>query len=402
MFGPPRDPGRGRFVALVILFGAATAVATQLQSALSVLSSFIIEEFDITRSQFGVCFSAFSITSAVSSPLLGRLADLSTRWVMTGLFVVAAVGGMAAAAAPAFVWVVVAAVIGGLGLGAANPVTNKLISRDMEEKQHGIVIGIKQAGPPLGLLATGLVLPPIAVLLNWRVAMMIMGLSALLGPLATHVLIPAEGRRPHVERAEDVGDAAEERIAVAWLTVLSSAMAVSAGALIAFFPLYVQEEIGLSASVAGILAAMFGITGAVGRVFWAAIAGRFRHTTVPLAVLGAVAFFSIVLIWLSRFAPWLVWIGSFAAGSSVMAWHAIAWFALVATVNTAAIGRASGVVTVGNSLGFALGPPLLGALIDSTGGYELAWGTVAGLLALTVLATIVWGRGVEGRRSAGV
>ena len=76
----------------------------------------------------------------------------------------------------------------------------------------------------------------------------------------------------------------------------------------------------------------------------------------------------------------------------MLAWHAVAWLALLSSVEGADIGRATGLVQFGNSIGFASGPPLIGYLVDRSGSYDSAWALVTALFALAVVLTAAWRR----------
>jgi predicted MFS family arabinose efflux permease len=393
-FLPPvlSTPSRRRVVALVTLLSVATAAGTFLPGALSVLSRFLIEDLGISRSQLGVTFTVFNLTGALMSPVMGRLAEISSRRVMELLFVVATVSVLLAAAAPSLGWVLAASFFGGLGLGSANPVTNKLVSQRISVGSHGLAIGIKQTGPPLGLLIAGLILPPAAMLLGWRWALALIALMPLGGFVVTRLLVPAGSRAEPMAASGTPQGHRSARLAVGWLAVSGFAVAMGVGAVIAFVPLYAQEGVGLSSSAAGLLAAFLGLTGVVGRLAWGVFAARFRHTTVALLMMAAVALLATMLIWAGSGAAWLLWVGVITSGGSMMAWHAVAWIALLEVVNPAEVSRASGLVQLGNSIGFATGPPIAGALIDSTGAYDWAWGFVACVFLAAVLLIGGWHR----------
>jgi len=377
------------------LLSLATAAATYLHGALSVLSTYLVEEFGVTRSQLGLAFTVVALIGGIAAPFVGKLVDVSTRRVMAGLFAASTFGVLLAATAPDYVWVLAAALLGGLGLAAGNPVTNKLVSEEFPATRHGVVIGIKQAGPPMGLLAAGLVLPPLAVVLGWRWALALTALMPLLGFVMTWALLPAGMARP----VAGLGIPAETRRTgqdtVWWLTVIGFPVAAGTGAVIAFVPLYAHEELGVSVSVAGLLAAVIGISGVAGRVLWGAHASRFGRPTVPLTLIAVLALFSTLAIWGARGATGLIWVGAVGVGFSMLAWHAVAWLTLIDAVDLSDVGRTTGVVQLGNSAGFATGPLIMGVLVDARGSYGWGWGFITGLFMITLGLTIAWRRTLQ-------
>ncbi len=378
---------RTRMTLLVALLGVAMVTATYVQGALSVLSPFVVEEFGITRSQLGLAFAAFSLVGAAMSPVMGAFTDRGSRGVLLALFALGAIGLAVSALSPVFLVLVVGSAVGGLALGAGNPVTNRVISDQIPPARRGIVVGIKQAGPPLGLLTAGLLLPPIAVAAGWRAALAVSLVIPVAGLVATPFLV-AGGSRSRPEGGDTV-TGPEVRRAVIWLTVIGLGVAVALSATIAFLPLYAVEDVGVSPETAGLMASALGLTGVAGRILWGGAAGRFRRASTALLVMSTAAVLAVGALLAGRWAgaP-AIWGATVALGGSAMAWHAVAWLFIIDEVGSAAVGRASGVMQVGNSVGFASGPPLLGVVIDLTDSYVAGWLVVAAIFAVSTALTV--------------
>jgi MFS family permease len=384
---PPRS--RLRSIALVGMLGGAMVVATYLQGALSVVSTFVIDEFGLTRSQFGSAFTAFSLTGAVASPYMGALTDRDTPKVMAGLFGLGGLAVLIVATAPNF-WVLLAgSVVGGLALGAGNPATNRVIADHIGIARRGLVVGLKQAGPPMGLLIAGVVLPPLALALSWRWAMGITVLIPVAGMVATLVLLSSSRRGESAPPTRMSEENSETRLVVLWLSVIGLGVALSLSAVIAFVPLYAQERLGATAATAGALASLFGLTGVAGRVGWGAIAHRFSRPSNALLVITGVSLLATLAIALAQAVGlWMLWVGVVAGGFSMMAWHAIGWLVIIDRVGVGGVGKASGVMQLGNSVGFASGPLLAGIVIDATESYAVGWALVGGVLVVSGLLTL--------------
>ena len=71
---------------------------------------------------------------------------------------------------------------------------------------------------------------------------------------------------------------------------------------------------------------------------------------------------------------------------------------IVAAVSGERIGVASGLVATGMYLGFALGPVVVGQLVDLTEAFSAGWAAVAGAYVLCFVAALVLGR-VQARRA---
>ena len=387
---PPPPRSRSRAVALVVLLGAAMATATYLQGALSVVSSFVIDEFGLSRSQFGAAFTAFSLTGALASPLMGALTDRGTTWVMVGLFGLSGLAVGMVAAAPSFMLLIAGSIVGGLALGAGNPVTNRVIADQIGAARRGLVVGLKQAGPPLGLLVAGAMLPPLALAVGWRWALAVSASIPLIGLVATPFILsrPRLGESATSTRMSE--EDPETRSVVAWLTVIGLGVALALSAAIAFVPLYAQERVGASAGTAGALAAAMGLVGVAGRISWGAAAGRFARPSTALLIISAISMMATLAVALAEVVGmWILWLGVIGIGVSMLAWHAVAWLVIIDRVGVGGVGKASGLMQLGNSLGFAAGPLIAGALIDTTDSYVVAWSTVTGVLAVSAALTVL-------------
>lgn len=382
---------RVQFGALVALLTLATASATYLQGALSALSTYLVTEFEVTTTEYGLVFTVIFVTGGVGSLLVGRVVDAAAPRVMAALFAAAFVAILLVASAPSYTWVLAAGLVGGLGVAAANPVTNKLVSQAIPRERHGLVIGIKQSGPPSNLLAAGVMLPPLAIALGWRWALALSALPPLVGFAASWVLVP---RAPDSVTVPRAGETAERsaRKTVWWLAVIGFVRAVGGGSVIAFVPLYAHDALDFSPTLAGWTAALLGLSGVLGRLVWGTRVSRFREPAVLLTLLAALAVLSSAVIWAADAVTILIWFGVIGAGFSIIAWLAVSWLALLHAVDPADIGRTTGLIQFGTSAGFATGPPIMGLLVDASGGFALGWAFATATFVVTLVLTIVWRR----------
>lgn len=149
------------------------------------------------------------------------------------------------------------------------------------------------------------------------------------------------------------------------------------------------ESRGMSSTVAAATVAVFGLVSVVGRWGFAALADarpkRFVLAATLATVVGAVVLFPLIeSIWLA-----IPLIGVFAIGfggavpvrpALVADYYGTRWF-----------GTVFGITMSIRTLGAALGPLVVGALVDVTGGYSVGWlvaaAVAAGMIPLLLLAT---------------
>lgn len=361
--------------------------STLLPGTLGVLSTFILDEFSISKSVYGLAFATYALVGGLSSIHIGELADKNARRVMAGLFISSVLGVVGAALAPSYILLLFAMALGGLALGAGNPVTNKIVAEHVPTERRGLVIGFKQAGPPLGIFLAGVALPPLAVALGWRTAVGLIVVVPLTGLVATG-LLSAPWRTGGFALGEARVLDKEVRSVVRWLTAIGFGVAMGSSSLIAFLPLFAQEAVGMRPTAAGVVTAAMGLAGALGRIVWGALGGRFRRPSTALLIITSIATVSVLVVNLSSSlgSTWL-WVGAVGSGSSLLAWHAVAWLVIIDRVDMSAVGRASGVMQMGSTIGSAAGAPLAGVILDLSDSYALTWSVVAVLMVIVASAT---------------
>src|SRR3989449_9816902 len=75
-------------------------------------------------------------------------------------------------------------VVAGFGFSVANPATGRAIVEWFPARERGMAMGIKQTGLTVGGILGSLLLPPIALRLDWRDAFIVAGLLSLASALA--------------------------------------------------------------------------------------------------------------------------------------------------------------------------------------------------------------------------
>lgn len=377
---------RSRWTVLLLL--GAMVAATQQLAALSVLSAFVVEEFDLSRASFGLLVALSPVASAVMARFAGYAADRDARLALLALFGAATVGTLLTATAPSFVVLIFATFLSGMSVGGANPITNRLVFDKVSIRQRGVAVGIKQTGPPMSTMLAGFLLPALALAWGWRGAVAFMALIPIAGLIWTTRLVPPTPLGSAESRKRPPLDEGTKRF-VRRLSLISVGIGIGNGGVLAFLPLYGQEVVGLTPGQAGAAAAVMGLSGVVGRVILAPIGNRSEDPRLVLTAIAAVATLAIGALWLAYPLPAMIWLGAALAGLSIQGWHSVAWLAVINGAGAEGVGRATGTVQATQSIGFAAGPVLLGLLADWTGGYATGW---AVLVVTFVAATAISAR----------
>jgi MFS transporter, ACS family, hexuronate transporter len=371
----------------------ALMAGTFLSSGLSAVSQFVIDEFALTKSQFGALATAFTLGSAITAPVAGRLADrIGGRRMLVFHFAACSLGILAAAQSSSYIWLLAAVGFFGLISSGSNPGANRLIATSFPPRERGPLMGVKATGQPLMVTASGLVLPSAAAAWGWRGAMTTGVAICAAGLLLTR---RAPRDRPHQRSSRSTGPKPPLPASIKWLTLNGLAMGAGTAAVLAFLPLFAQERLDMSVSLSGLLLATVGLTSVAGRLMWGRQANSGAHVSVALNWLTGLSVGATISLALSPLiGQWAAWIAAGVAGLSMAAWNAVGMTAIVLEVDTTIAGAMSGVVMAGFLCGWMITPPLFGFIVDSSDSYTLAWLMVGVVFALALVPTILWRRGL--------
>jgi predicted MFS family arabinose efflux permease len=310
--------------------------------------------------------------------------------LLFGLAVATTVG---VALAPAYGAVLAMALIAGIGVAVANPVTNQVVATAAPPHRQGLVTGVKQSGVQAWIFVGSAMLPALAGLWGWRAAVVAAAAVPITGYVLRLVSVPAGhprprgATRPRVRRS-DLPSTAR------WLAPYGFFIGCGSSALGAYLPLFAVERLGEPSTRAGLLTAVVGGLGVAVRIGWGWRADRVP-TSVPasLAVmaLGSVAATGLIAL----AAPGgvaLAWAGAALAGVSATAWNSIGMLAIVRGAAPAVRGRASAAVVGAFYWGYVAGPLSFGAVVDHTQVYAWGWLIVGCSFGAAALLALIWCR----------
>src|SRR5262245_6523123 len=177
---------------LLALVTAAHALSACAVLAVAPLSPLLRDELGLTRAQSGVFLPAvylggvlMSLPAGWLTERIGVRATLAGGLALTGLMV-----GLAAWTR-GFGVMLALLFVAGIGFAVVNPATGKAIVERFPARERGLAMGIKQTGLTLGGITAALVLPGMALLRGWRLALTIAAAGALVGAGLVSVALPA-------------------------------------------------------------------------------------------------------------------------------------------------------------------------------------------------------------------
>lgn len=382
-----RQSGPGRLMLSASGLTVLGALAPFLVGAQAVL---IVRDLGFGAAGVGLVVSIFfgsaAITTILAARAFGRMSGRAGRAVAGGLV---AVGSLAVGL---LVRDLLGLALAMVVLGAANATcqgtANRTVASVLPADRRGLGFGIKQAAVPTAIMLGGLAVPTTTALLGWRstfVATGVVGalilLAALRGPRAEVAAAP-RGPGRHTREATD--HAPRGPLVLCALAVGSASMACNfIGAYLASW----AHEVGLTVEQAGWLVAGGSALSMVARVLTGARADRRfgGNLSIVAAMMlgGAVAL--LVLGAVPR--PWAVVLSGVVAFVVGWSWPGLMLFA-VARVGRDAPTQASSVVQAGAFVGGAVGPALLGLVVEGAG-FAWAWWAGAALFLLSAVLTVL-------------
>ncbi|MFJ4527115.1 MFS transporter [Streptomyces libani] len=368
--GTVRAPG-GR--SLTVLLTTAMAFSMLQLFVIGALGPRLVGELGISRTVLGLTTTAGFGAAAVLSPMAGRLVDrVGPRRCLIALLLLTAASLALIGAVPGTAVLLLAVALGGVPQALANPATNKVILAAFPAERRAAVTGLKQSGVQCGAFVAGLPLSLLAAGVGWRGAVWAAAATAALAALWAARVLPAD--RPSATAGPPAASSSprETRRLAAFSLLLGCGIA----SVNTYLALFGSQRLGMTPTTAAALVAVLGVAGIGGRVGWSRAAGRPGWAEALPALLAAGAVGAALLLAVALRAQPLVWPAAVAVGSFAVSANAVT---MVLVLRKAAPGRAgkdSALVSAGFFAGFAVGPPLFGALV-SAAGYGPGWLLVA-------------------------
>ena len=233
----------------------------------------MLEALDVSHSQLGMISMAFFIGNVVAATPMGTLVSKVPFRIMASLtMTVTGLSFVATALAPTLWMIIVLQILAGAGAVGATICGSVMASGWFPLKRRGLVTGITRGGTGLGLVLSGIMLPPIIEAggeVGWRYGWMSLGISILLiAFLAALVVRERPVRHPTTQASgEKLKDTWSQVMAVpaVWqFAVTMLFFGIGAMLFATFFVTYLIQDEGLTPTVAGSLWSVVGVLGIFG------------------------------------------------------------------------------------------------------------------------------------------
>jgi FSR family fosmidomycin resistance protein-like MFS transporter len=391
------------------LVGLAHGASHFFQMLLPPLFPLFIRDFGLSWSQLGLLVTVFFVVSGIGQALAGFLVDkVGARpvlFVAMALFIASA---LAAAGAPGYAGLMLAAVLAGLGNASFHPVDFTILNHRVSPARlghafsvHGVTGNLGWAAAPVFLAGT------LALFDSWRIAYL--G-AALLGAAVLGLLVrqraALDDRAGRAAAAHQARHAPPEhplaflRLASVWLCFAFFFWSTaSLAAIQSFASPALQRLYGLPLSATAFVVTGYMLCAAAGIVAGGFLVGRVQR----LERLIGLAMTAAALVLLMAASGWLP--GAVAALLVALAGVGTGLASpsrdmlIRQAAPPGATGRVYGLVYSGLDIGFATAAPVFGALLDHGHAAGVLQGSALALFAAVASAALVGVR-LAGRPSA--
>ncbi|MFC7200032.1 MFS transporter [Halospeciosus flavus] len=349
-------------------------------------------EFGLSRFQVGIVIATLTLGYTLFLFPAGALVDaFGDRPAMVGGLLGLGLGALGVAAAPTngFLVLLGAVFVLGAAYSGAMPSTNRAVADRAPRGRYNLSVGLKQVGVTAGSAVAALLVTGFAAIgFSWRagfVAAALCSFAVAVGFALRYRGTGGSGELTIPEVSLLVQNRSLRRL-VAVGFFLGASVFTATGYVVP----YLDESVGFSVGVAGLVLALMQVTGSAGRIVAGSLADRlpWGSASASLAVLGGQAVGAAVLLWLlPLFEGVAVYVAFAALGVVVLGGTGLYHGALVVIAADERSGAATAAGQTTINLGGLVVPPVFGLVADH-GGYEAAWPVLGACMAAAFLLTV--------------
>ena len=359
------------------------------------LAPFFKDDLNITSTQIGLVMSAASSGYMLTMFPIGWLVDrIGAKWPIVLGEMIAGSCMIALFFASSYAYLLIFMFITGLGCGFLLPSTTQGVIAWFPLRERATVMGLKQTAVNIGGITTAATLPALSLALGWRYGFLFLGLSAIAIGITAFVLYREPRESYSGAAGSAMADAAVPLMEIIknreiWLLAFCGfCMTWVEMAIIAHLVLYLTEVLLFGVVAAGGLLAITEVAGALARPGtgflsdWA-FGGKRKHVFMLIA--GTASSTTLVIGLCGSYLSWILYPVLVLMGIGGIAFGGI-WLTLLSEfAGRRGAGKAVGLGGVITLAGAAIGPPLFGYLVDTTGSYHWAWLSLALVSGLCVV-----------------
>lgn len=376
---------------VILLILVITSVAAPLSlNKVSPIAPNIKDYFNIGESQIGILISVFSITGIALALPGGLLIRKLGQWKSVLLALTALLAGsLVGIFSGSFTALLVSRIIEGIGMALIVIAGPSIVGSTVSTSRRGLAMGFFSAYFGIGQVLIFNLAPRIAKAGSWKNVWWFSSAYILFSIIVWIILMI---KIKAFSKSHDVLNAPEEKSIPLvnifknrslWiLTIANGAYIISFGTIQMFLPSYLSSNRGLDIAYASSLVSLNCLAGTVFSLFAGIISDKLGSRRVlggmSLIVSGAL-FLLIPVTKLSLFLPLIIILGIIPPIFPVCAYAA----ATEVIDDPSESSMAIGLLSMGQNIGFTLGPALFGAVVQG-----ISWNTA---LFLTMPVAVIGG-----------
>jgi MFS family permease len=282
--GPEPRLDKGVVRRIILLVGASHGFVHIYMMVLPPLYPVLSRELGLTYTELGLLFSGMGLSLGISQIILGPLSDrFGRKWLIVGgQFLCAAAIAMCGLVST-FWPLLFLQVLAGAGGSVLHPVGVAFLTDVTPTDDRGKSMGVHGSGGMLGAAFAPVIMVFLAVRVNWRFAMIVVGLlGVIFVPLMARYLVEL----PRTETGGVKESGAEEKgvspfsiAALLMVLVIWVTRAASARAYQAFLPTFLVRRYDLSLELSAIFTTTYWIFAAFASLAGGYLADRYNHYT---------------------------------------------------------------------------------------------------------------------------
>ena len=346
------------------------------------LATALSNDLDVSKGKIGLIVGIYFGSTGVGSIPAGKLTERfgARKVVVADMFLVAAVSLLVVVFGTYAAWVT-ASILAGVAYALANTGTNVAIGNAVIAERRVLAMSIKTAGVPLMATVAAAVGPWAANRWNWQLILILNSICAVIAGFIALVVL-TDDRPNAINRANP--DSLPKNFY--WFGVAAFFLIAGSQPLYSWTVSYLEESLGVSASLSGgimAIASGIGVVAMICNGIWADKLGPNKRIPLIMTLLGISAIAVIMIFLGTTLGTYIVLIGV-ALGVSAQLASIGTMHAAVLDRAPKAVAKATGITMTGYYLGALLTPPIFGIVVDRTGTYSYSWLGIFGLLLLAI------------------
>ena len=379
------DGGSGARSSQIVVGGVLAFFSLNvLNSSYSTVLELIKGELALTYTMSGALMSSYFVGYTIGQIPWGFLADrYGSRRVMAASILGIASSTLLFSAASGF-WQAIAARLfsGLLGAGVFVPGV-RLVSDWFASDRRGTALGLLSVGGSMGLIVSSWVVPLASISLGWRGTLAAAGaMGVVASALIFMTLRDRNSPRGQGRVENDISDVLGTR--GFWVVAFVQFIRLGSNyAFIAWLPLLLREEFGLSLVAAGAVYSLFNLAGMISNPVGGIVSDRVGERGTLMAAFAVLGAFTYLFIGLGPGA--LMYASVIAMGWCINFIRSPSFAIIPKMYGVERAGRISGVQNTFASAGALCIPLVLGYVRDTTSSYWGGW-TLLSVLLLSASA----------------